>query len=129
QQNGFYEARVSWRWKRRDTNPIEVEFLIEEGPLCKVREVDFIGDRGRPLSFPVTRYQEVVQTKRYPRLGLIGLGEGGFVTAVQLEQDVGRLEQFYHRQGYPAARVYAEVARSPEALEAAALLGLQAATG
>jgi outer membrane protein insertion porin family len=129
QQNGYFEARVSWRWKRRDTSPIEVEFVIEEGPLCKVREVGFVGARARPLSFPEPKLQEVVQTKRYPRLGLIGLGEGGFVTAVQLEQDVGRLEQFYHREGYPAAHVYAEVARSPEALDAAPLLGLQSATG
>ena len=138
QQQGFFEARVSWRWKRRTSDdmhhsikdaPLEVEFLIHEGPQLKVRDIDFVsGPGGAPLSYSAAKLAEQVSTRRYPRLGLIGLGEGGFASAIQLEQDVHRLEEFYRREGYPSARVAVSVARTKEALDSAALLGLQTAS-
>lgn len=129
QQNGFFEAKVGWRWRRRDADPVVVEFLIEEGPRLKVRQVGFARFPGGALSFKEEELRDKVQTRPYPRLGLIGIGEGGYASVVQLEQDVARLQTFYQRQGFPKVRVYPEVARKEEALESAALLGLETALG
>ena len=128
QQRGFFEARVKWRWRNRSGDPVEVEFLIHEGPQLKVRDIEFApGPSGKPLSYGVGKLEEQVRTRRYPRLGMLGLGEGGFASAVALSQDVAHLEEFYRREGYPKARVSVHMARSRESLGKFALLGLQAA--
>ena len=128
QSRGFFDARVSWRWLDRSSDPMRVEFIIHEGPQLKVREIEFLPAAGSPpLTLPQSKLAEQITTRRYPRLGLIGLGQGGFVSAVQLEQDVRRLEDFYHREGYPRARVDVEMARSKAALNSLPLLGVEAA--
>ncbi len=128
QQQGYFEARVSWQWKNRTGDPLEVQFNIHEGPQLKVRDIVFRAAVPEdPLHYSVGKLSEQISTRRYPRLGFIGLGEGGFATAVTLEQDVKKLEDFYHREGYPHAQVGVAVARSQEALRSAPLLGLQTA--
>lgn len=128
QQRGFFEARVKWRWRNRSGDPVEVEFLIHEGPQLKVRDIEFApGPTEVPLSYPKNRLEEQVRTRRYPRLGVIGLGEGGFATSVALAQDVAHLEEFYTREGFPKARISVHVARSKGALHNLSRLGLQTA--
>ncbi|MBL9005344.1 MAG: BamA/TamA family outer membrane protein [Myxococcales bacterium] len=128
QQRGFFDARVTWRWRDRTSDPMQVEFQIYEGPQFKVRELEFVSDdSSSSLHYSDARLSELITTRRYPRLGAIGLGQGGFASAIQLEQDVRRLEEFYRREGYPQPRVTAYVARSHSALESAPLLGLDSA--
>lgn len=130
QTQGFFDAKVTWRWIDRAANPMRVEFLIHEGPQLKVRELEFVPAPGAPqLSFTQAKLAEQITVRRYPRLGLIGLGEGGFASAVQLEQDVKRLEEFYRRAGYPSPKVTVEVGRSQAALDSLPLLGLETALG
>ncbi len=129
QQHGFFEARVKWRWRSRSGDPVEVEFLIHEGPQLKVRDIEFAtGPSAKSLSYPSAKLEEQIRTRRYPRLGLLGIGEGGFASAVALQQDVAHLEDFYRREGYPKARVSVKMARSRQALQHLTLLGLQTAT-
>lgn len=126
QQRGYLEARVRWRWKKQGGDPLEVDFVIHEGPQLKVRGVEFRpGAAGKPLSFSTGKLAEQVRTRIYPRLGVIGLGEGGFASAVQLAQDVQHLTEFYRSQGFPEVLVQASVARSQPALDNLALLGVQ----
>ncbi len=128
QSKGFFEARVGWRFRDRSANPLQVDFLIHEGPQLKVREIDFVpAAGGTALSFPQSQLSEQITTRRYPRLGLIGLGEGGFAAGAQLVRDVRKLEDFYRRAGYPQVRISVEVARSRPALQSTALLGLETA--
>lgn len=130
QSQGFFDAKVNWRWLKRDGDTLVVEFLIEEGLQRKVRDVSFAAfspGGARPLTFPAARLQDLVNTRRFPRLGLIGLGEGGFTTSVQLDRDARRLEEFYRSRGFKAARVTVEVGRTPEELESASLFGLRTA--
>lgn len=130
QQRGFLEARVRWRWKKQGGDPLEVEFLVHEGPQLKVREIEFVpGAADKQLSFPTSRLAEQTRTRVYPRLGLIGLGEGGYASAVQIAQDVQKLTEFYRREGFPEARVYASVTRSRAALDNLALFGAQTVLG
>jgi len=130
QSRGFFDARVSWRWLSRTGNPAHVEFAIHEGPQLKVREIDFVPDVGSPpLSFPQSRLSDQITLRRYPRLGVLGLGQGGFASAVQLEQDARRIEDFYRREGHPRPHVTVEVTRSQAAQSSLPLLGLETALG
>jgi outer membrane protein assembly complex protein YaeT len=129
QQHGFFEAEVNFG-RRRDSDRVEeVTFFIEEGPELKVRRVDFVSESGAPLSFTDDQIKEKasLETKPFPALGLIGLGEGGYVTSVQLQQDVERVAEFYRGEGFPHAKVRADVARDPSAFDSAGVLGAQVA--
>lgn len=126
QKSGYYEAKVSWRWRNRDSDPIEVDFLIDEGPLLKIRDLEFVPAPGAPaLSFSAAKLEGQIVSRRYPRLGVIGLGQGGFASAVQIEQDLRKLAEFYRREGFPEAKLWVTIGRSRAALDSVALLGLQ----
>lgn len=128
QQRGFFNARVNWRWRDRSANPMQVEFIIYEGPQLKVRDIEFLPTEGGPaLTFDSGKLMEQIATRRYPRLGFFGFGTGGYASATQLVQDVRRLEEFYRHEGYPLATVNLEVARTRPALESAAALGIETA--
>lgn len=133
QQRGFFEARVTWQRKRArgDDEVEEVTFFIAEGPELRVRGIDFASLGDRPLSFSADelRSKARLETKVFPRLGAIGLGEGGYVTSTQLEQDAERVVEFYRARGFPAVKVHAEVARDPSSFGALGALGAEAAGG
>lgn len=128
QQRGFFEARVDWRWRDRTGDPMKVEFQVHEGPQFKVQAIEFQpSDPQQPLTFSSAKLAEQITTRRYPRLGVLGLGQGGYASAIQLEQDIRRIEDFYRRQGHPQAHVAVEVARGITALDHLPLLGLDTA--
>ena len=148
QQHGFFEARVTFRRRRveplvsqqkprRDSNKErdrsadveEITFLVEEGPELRVREVEAVPTGAQPLMAPSADLMQRagVETKPFPRLGAIGLGSGGYVTAVQLKQDEERLVTYYRGQGFPGAKVRTEVARDPSAFDSLGALGAASA--
>ena len=71
--------------------------------------------RARPASRP----------SPFPALGSIGLGEGGYVTQVQLQQDADRIASFYKSRGFPGVKVRSEVARDPAAFDALGVFGAE----
>jgi outer membrane protein assembly complex protein YaeT len=126
QQHGFFEARVSFSRRRDGGGSVEeITFLVEEGPELKVRSVDFASESGAPLTFSDGEIKDKagIETKVFPALGAIGLGEGGYVTTVQLQQDVERIVELYKSRGFPAVKVRAEVARDPSGFESVGALG------
>jgi outer membrane protein assembly complex protein YaeT len=129
QQHGYFQAQVNFSRRRLSDQVEEVTFFVDEGPELKVRRVDFVAENGGALSFSEEqiRDQALLETKPFPALGAIGLGEGGYVTTLQLQQDVERLTEFYRSQGFPQVKVRAEVARDPAGFESAGLLGAQIA--
>ena len=64
----------------------------------------------------------MVTVRRYPMLGAIGLGAGGYVTGRQMEQDAERIVDHYHARGFPEAKAHADAATAPD------LLGMLGAT-
>jgi outer membrane protein insertion porin family len=108
----------------------EVTFLIDEGPELRVREVEVVSEDGSPLAFSSEELatKAALETKVFPRLGAIGLGSGGYVTAVQLQQDVDRLVEYYKARGYPNATARGEVARDPSAFAGLGALGASGAS-
>jgi outer membrane protein assembly complex protein YaeT len=129
QSSGFLEARVSSARRRSadsagpspetkgGSSPVEeITFIIEEGPQLKVRAIDFAPEPGAaPLTAEDKVLRGLIATRVFPRLGVIGLGEGGFVTRVQLEQDEEKIKAFERGRGYPEPRVRGELVRDPEA--------------
>jgi outer membrane protein insertion porin family len=80
-----------------------VLFTIDEGPVLKVRSVEFVGNRG----VPARRLGAVVNVRVYP---LLGLGGGGYATEHQLTADTENLTSYFKALGFPDARVRCEIA-------------------
>ncbi len=148
QQHGFFEAKVTFRRHRVDPNASQqkgskarsternratdvedITFLLEEGLELRVREVEVVSATLDPLMAPSAELltRAGVETKPFPRLGVIGLGSGGYVTAVQLKQDEERLVTYYRAQGFPGAKIRTEVARDPTAFDSLGALGAASA--
>ncbi len=129
QTKGYLQARVHFT-RKVTKGEDRVTFHIIEGPRYRVKKVLFSGNR----RFDDDDLEEVVKTRKFPILGYIGLGEGGYVTTLQLSQDEERLRAFYRGQGYPDVKVRGEMAPhvsllgKPGAL-AASLKGEVAAAG
>ncbi|MGZ3407998.1 MAG: POTRA domain-containing protein, partial [Polyangia bacterium] len=138
QKHGFFEARVTFRraLRRGPVDPVtnrskdeteDVTFTIDEGPELKVQKVEIVSESGAPLTFAAAdlRDKANLETRAFPALGAIGLGEGGYVTQVQLQQDADRIANLYKSRGFPAVKVRYEVARDPAAFDDLGELGAE----
>jgi outer membrane protein insertion porin family len=105
-EHGHMLVKVTWRRERLSEQSDRLIFVIDEGPLLKVRGIAFVGNRVIPADVLLER----IRTKLYPTLGIIGLGEGGFASLRQLELDVQTLVEHYAAIGYPETKVRAEIA-------------------
>jgi len=139
QKHGYFEARVTFRralkrapvdaaGKAHGDDVEEVTFTVDEGPELKVQRVEIVSDTGQPLTFTQqdVRDKAALETKPFPALGAIGLGEGGYVTQVQLSQDADRIASLYKQRGFPNVKVRYEVARDPAAFDALGEFGAEA---
>lgn len=125
QARGYLQANVTFR-HQRSAGVHDITFFIDEGPQLKVRAVQFVPEPGTaPLSFPPAVLKSKIATKVFPLIGEIGLGEGGYVTSVQLAQDADKLAAYYRAQGFPAVRVRGEVARDAATLGAMGAIAAQ----
>jgi len=108
-RRGHMLVKVTWRRERLSEQSDRLVFVIDEGPVLKVRGIDFTGNRALSSGALAGR----IRTRVYPWLGIIGLGEGGFATLKQLELDVQTLVEHYASVGYPGTKVRAEIAPEP----------------
>jgi outer membrane protein insertion porin family len=110
-ERGHLLVRVSWRRQRVAPQADRITFTVDEGPILRVRGVDFVGNR----HISAGTLSQVVNVKEFPLLGAIGLGAGGYASLRQLETDVDNLTLYYHGQGFPEAKVRCEIAPVPGA--------------
>jgi outer membrane protein insertion porin family len=108
-ENGYMLVKVTWRREHISEQSDRLVFVIDEGPLLKVRSVSFVGNRAIPSDI----LAEHIRTHVYPTLGFLGLGAGGFASLRQLELDVESLVDHYAAVGYPDTKVRAEIAPRP----------------
>jgi outer membrane protein insertion porin family len=108
-ERGHMLVKITWRRERIAEDADRIVFVIDEGPVLKVRRVEFVGNQKVSSS---TLAGEI-RTKEFPLLGVIGLGEGGFATLRQLELDVQSLVDYYESIGRPGTKVRAEIAPAP----------------
>jgi outer membrane protein insertion porin family len=109
QQQGNFFARVDWRRERLSETEERIVFSIDEGPVLKVRGVEFVGAQ----ALSPRELAEVVTVRPYP---FWGIGSGGYATGKQLEQDALRLIEHYHARGFVEAKARVDAATSPAAL-------------
>src|SRR5450432_6395 len=109
QEQGRFFARVDWRRERLSADEERIVFLIDEGPVLKVRAVEFAGNR----ALPARELAAVVSVRKYP---FLGIGSGGFVSGKEMEQDAERLIEHYHGRGFLEAKVRVDAGTSPAAL-------------
>jgi outer membrane protein assembly complex protein YaeT len=134
QTNGYLEAQVDYlHQRRRDERTREdvhdITFFIKEGPELRVAGVDFVSETQAPLLFDSETLQRQIVTKKFPLIGRIGLGEGGYVTNVQLAQDLEKLAAFYRSKGFAKAQARGEIVRDQQAFGSAGVLGAHVAAG
>ena len=129
QRHGFFEAKVGFDKRRLSDDVEEVSYLITEGPELRVRGVDVVSESGEALSFGSDEVLKVsgVETRTYPKLGVVGLGEGGYVTRLQLDQDADRIATYYKTRGFPDVKVRPEVAKDPDSFGSLGALGAETA--
>ncbi|MDB4982146.1 MAG: surface antigen, partial [Myxococcales bacterium] len=114
QQQGYFFARVEWRREHVSDDEDRLTFVVDEGPELKVRGIEFVGNE----KISSQTLANVVSVRRFPLLGYVGLGEGGYVTGRQIEQDAERLVEHYRAHGYPEVTAHGEAATDPELLGA-----------
>ncbi len=136
QAHGFLEAQVACRRPRgprqegERPRELEITCTVEEGPPLKVRSVDLLPEPGRSdLTVSPSTLRDLLATKVFPPFGSLGLGEGGYVTDLQLSQDIERIADYYRSHGYPSVRVRGELARSEAAFGNVGALSAAVATG
>jgi outer membrane protein assembly complex protein YaeT len=92
-------------------------FQIDEGPEQRIRAITFEGNR----TFSEARLREdAVRTREFPRFEYLFAG-GGYVTSLQLQQDVERIEELYREEGFPEVRAEAQLGNSPGVFELGAV--------
>lgn len=92
----------------RDEATGAVVFDIVEGPVVRIRNIDFLG----AASFSERELKRQISTKVWAWLSLLGY-DGEFDEA-QLDEDVASLVRFYRDMGYFDARVGRRVVWSPD---------------
>ena len=111
QTKGYLQARVHFT-RKVGKDEDQISFHINEGPRYRVKKIEFAGNR----RLDSDQLEEVINTRTFPWLGYLGLGEGGYVTSVQLAQDEERLVNYYRSRGYSAVKVRGEMAPHPDLL-------------
>jgi outer membrane protein assembly complex protein YaeT len=130
QEQGRFEAQVTWERERFGAVFERIIFTIDEGPRLPVSSVRFEGNhpapKGKGLSSGYLAGK--VQTRVFRRVALLG-GGGGYVTALQLRQDEERIARAYRDRGFNEVEVEAEVTRNQRAGSNAAALAAAVAAG
>jgi outer membrane protein insertion porin family len=106
EERGNMLVRVNWQRQKLSPDADRLLFIIDEGPVLKVRSVEFAGNRvlsSRTLA-------GMVNVKTYP---FLGLGGGGYSTLRQLALDADNLLVHFRNNGFPDARVRCEIAPAP----------------
>lgn len=109
QRNGYLRATVGYR---RIKGPAQskksdsIVFRISEGVRFRVKEVLIRGNK----IVKTETIRDVIKTVPFPFLGWIGLGSGGYLTKLQIDQDKERILSLYHSLGFPEAKVRANFA-------------------
>jgi outer membrane protein insertion porin family len=108
-ERGHMLVKVTWRRERLSEQSDRLVFVIDEGPVLKVRGIAFEGNR----AISTDALAERIRTRVFPFLGVIGLGAGGFASLREIELDVQSLADHYANAGYPETKVRAEIAPRP----------------
>ncbi len=95
----YHNVHVSYHVRSLDNNQADLEFTVEEGDKVRIKEIAFIGNQAYSD-------KELKKAMKSSEKGFWSwLTSSGEFNKADLEQDVARLNSFYHNNGYIQAKV------------------------
>ena len=98
-EKNFHNVKVDYQIESLENNQADLAFVIEEGEKLRISKITFIGNKAYSRD-------ELLDEMATSEKGFWSfLTESGDLKNEELDQDVGRLENFYHNHGYIRAKV------------------------
>ncbi len=95
----YYNAKITYKTHSLAQNQVELELIVDEGKKVQIKKIIFQGNE----IYKSKKLRKIIKTKQK---GLFSFLTGsGNLDENQLEQDVIRIQSFYHNSGYIQARV------------------------
>ncbi|MDA8137729.1 MAG: outer membrane protein assembly factor BamA [Desulfobacteraceae bacterium] len=98
-EKNYHKAKVDYKITPLENNQADLEFIIEEGPKVYVTNIQFEGNK----SFEAKALKKPLKVKE--KGFFYWLTDSGDLDRAELDQDVGRLSDFYTNKGYINAKV------------------------
>ncbi len=95
----YHQVRVDYELQPLDNNQADLEFHIEEGPKLYVTEILFEGNQ----AFDEKALKDEIKTSE--KGFFYWLTSSGDLDRTTLDQDLARLNAFYHNRGFIRARI------------------------
>ena len=100
QEEGFYSVRIKTKTVKAGKSRIQVIFIVDEGPKCYVKKINFHGNE----NFRSWTLRRKLQTKTYSFF-LSWITDAGILKKDQLGNDAKLLKSFYLSEGYVKVRI------------------------
>ncbi|MDM8523656.1 outer membrane protein assembly factor BamA [Desulfococcaceae bacterium HSG8] len=95
----YHNARVAYNLGETDNNQTDLDFVIEEGEKIRIKEIVFEGNQAY-------NDKELKKKIKTSETGFWSwLTSSGELNKEELDQDIARLNAFYHNNGYVQARI------------------------
>lgn len=98
-EDNYHQIKVDYTTKDLENNQTDLEFIIDEGERLYITDVIFEGNH----TFTDKQLKKEISTS--PKGFFYWLTSSGDLDKATLDQDVARLNAFYHNQGYIRARI------------------------
>jgi len=98
-EKNYHNVNIDYKVDNLENNQADLAFVIEEGEKLRVSRIDFVGNN----AFSDDELLDEMATSEKGFWSF--LTDSGNLKKEELDQDVGRLENFYHNNGYIRAKV------------------------
>jgi outer membrane protein insertion porin family len=98
-EKNYHTVQVTYRVESLENNQADLEFVVAEGKKLLIRSIDFKGN---------SRFtdEELKKLMKISEKGFFSwITSSGELNREDLEQDMGRIQAFYHNKGYIEAKV------------------------
>jgi outer membrane protein insertion porin family len=98
-EDNYHQVKVDYSSRNLDNNQTDLQFIIDEGERLYITNVNFVGNQ----TFTDKQLKKEISTS--PKGFFYWLTSSGDLDKATLDQDVARLNAFYHNKGYIRARI------------------------
>lgn len=98
-EKNYHSAQVEYEVIEQPNNQADLKFTVNEGSKVLIKSITFVGNRG----FDTKQLKKQISTSEKGFFSFIT--DSGEFDSEELNQDVAKLEAFYHNNGYLRARI------------------------
>ena len=98
-EKNYHNVAVSYELIELPNNQADIEFTVKEGAKVLVKNITFVGNKG----FTADELKKQISTDEKGFFSF--LTDSGDLDSEELNQDVAKLEAFYHNNGFIRARI------------------------